>query len=151
MLRLCPVRVNRASGGQRDGGHTRPQYSHQDRHRQPHRGCSIRPAPRLAGKVANGDYGPSAPGIARPLCAILVPMEHDASYKLLFSYARMVEDLLHGFVHEAWVRDLDCTSLERVSDSYISDDLRSRRDDLVWRARWGPNWFYLYLMLEFQS
>jgi hypothetical protein len=78
-------------------------------------------------------------------------MEHDASYKLLFSHARMVEDLLHGFVHEAWVRDLDCTTLERMSDNYISDDLRSRRDDLVWRVRWGPDWLYLYLLLEFQS
>ena len=64
-------------------------------------------------------------------------MEHDASYKLLFSHARMVEDLLRGFVHEAWVRDVDFTTLERVSDSQISDDLRSRRDDLVWRVRWG--------------
>jgi predicted transposase YdaD len=78
-------------------------------------------------------------------------MEHDASYKLLFSHARMVEDLLHGFIHEAWVRDLDCTTLERVGDSYSSDDLRSRRDDLVWRVRWGPDWLYLYLLLEFQS
>src|SRR6266581_3500800 len=92
-----------------------------------------------------------APGNAGPLYAILVPMEHDASYKLLFSHARMVEDLLHGFVHEAWVRDLDWTTLERVSDSQISDDLRSRRDDLVWRVRWGPDWLYLYLLLEFQS
>jgi predicted transposase YdaD len=66
-------------------------------------------------------------------------MEHDASYKLLFSHARMVEDLLRGFVHEAWVHDVDFTTLERVSDSQISDDLRSRRDDLVWRVRWGPN------------
>ena len=78
-------------------------------------------------------------------------MEHDASYKLLFSHARMVEDLLRGFVHEAWVRDVDLTTLERVSDSQISDDLRSRRDDLVWRVRWGPDWLYLYLLLEFQS
>jgi predicted transposase YdaD len=78
-------------------------------------------------------------------------MEHDASYKLLFSHTRMVEDLLQGFVREAWVRDVDCTTLERVSDSYISDDLRSRRDDLVWRVRWGPDWLYLYLLLEFQS
>jgi hypothetical protein len=69
------------------------------------------------------------------LYAILVPMEHDASYKLLFAHARMVEDLLRGFVHEAWVRDVDWTTLERVSDSQISDDLRSRRDDLVWRVR----------------
>jgi hypothetical protein len=78
-------------------------------------------------------------------------MEHDASYKLLFSHARMVEDLLHGFVHEAWVGDVDWTTLERVNDSQISDDLRSRQDDLVWRVRWGPDWLYVYLLLEFQS
>src|SRR5438046_1020690 len=63
----------------------------------------------------------------------------------------MVEDLVRGFVHEAWVRDVDWTTLERVSDSQISDDLRSRQDDLVWRVRWGPDWLYLYLLLEFQS
>ena len=50
-------------------------------------------------------------------------MEHDASYKLLFSHARMVEDLLRGFVHEAWIHDVDFITLERVSDSHISDDL----------------------------
>ena len=63
----------------------------------------------------------------------------------------MVEDLLQGFVHEAWVQEVDLRTLERVSDSQISDDLRSRHDDLVWRVRWGPDWLYLYLLLEFQS
>ena len=38
------------------------------------------------------------PGSRMTLYAIFVPMEHDASYKLLFSHARMVEDLLRGFV-----------------------------------------------------
>jgi hypothetical protein len=51
-----------------------------------------------------------SPGTIVPQCAILVPMEHDASYKLLFSHARMVEDLLRGFVHEAWVRDVNFTT-----------------------------------------
>jgi predicted transposase/invertase (TIGR01784 family) len=78
-------------------------------------------------------------------------MEHDASYKLLFSHARMMEDLLQGFVRETGVRDVDFTTLERVSDSHISDDLRSRRDDLIWRVRWGADWLYIYLLLEFQS
>ena len=78
-------------------------------------------------------------------------MEHDASYKLLFSHARMMADLLQDFVHEAWVYDVDFTTLERVSDSHISDDLRSRRDDLIWRVRWGTDWLYIYLLLEFQS
>lgn len=40
-------------------------------------------------------------------------MEHDASYTLLFSHARMVKDLLHGCVHEAWVREVDYSTLER--------------------------------------
>ncbi len=78
-------------------------------------------------------------------------MEHDASYKLLFSHARMMEDLLRGFVREAWAHAGDFTTLERVNDSHISDDLRSRRNDLIWRVRWGADWLYLYVLLEFQS
>jgi predicted transposase YdaD len=78
-------------------------------------------------------------------------MAHDASYKPLFSHARMVEDLLRGFVHEAWVREVDFTSLERVSGSYVSEDLRDREDDMIWRVRWGAEWLYMYLLLEFQA
>lgn len=78
-------------------------------------------------------------------------MEHDASYKLLFSHARMVEDLLRGFIHEPWVQELDFATLERVQESFVSEDLREREDDIIWRVRWGPRWLYLYLLLEFQS
>ncbi len=78
-------------------------------------------------------------------------MEHDASYKLLFAHPRMVEDLLRGFIHEAWVHEVDFTTLERVSGSYVSDDLRDREDDMVWRVRWGADWLYIYLLLEFQA
>ena len=78
-------------------------------------------------------------------------MEHDNSYKLLFAHARMVEDLLRGFVQEAWVDEVDFATLERVSGSYVSDDLREREDDLIWRVRLGPDWLYIYLLLEFQS
>lgn len=63
----------------------------------------------------------------------------------------MMADLLQDFVHEAWVHDDDFTTLERVSDSPISDDLRSHRDDLIWWVRWGTDWLYIYLLLEFQS
>jgi hypothetical protein len=64
-------------------------------------------------------------------------MEHDTSYKLLFSHTRLVEDLLQRFVHEAWVSEVDFTSLEQVSGSYVSADLREREDDMIWRGRWG--------------
>ena len=59
---------------------------------------------------------------------------HDTGHKLLFSHARVVEDLLLGFVCEAWVEDLDFTSLEIVSSSYITDDLREREDELIRRV-----------------
>jgi len=78
-------------------------------------------------------------------------MNHDNGYKLLFSHAEMVADLLRGFVHENWVAQLDFTTLERVNASYVSDSLRGRCDDVVWRVRFGDRWLYVYLLLEFQS
>jgi predicted transposase YdaD len=75
----------------------------------------------------------------------------DHAYKLLFSHAEMVRDLLEGFVKEEWLSQLDYESLEKVGSSYVSDDLRERSDDVVWRVRWGEDWIYLYLLLEFQS
>ena len=77
--------------------------------------------------------------------------DHDHSYKLLFSHPRMVQDLLQGFVHEDGVRQADFSTLERVSGSYVSDDLRERKDDVIWRVRLGPEWLYVYLLVEFQS
>ncbi|MCE8038906.1 Rpn family recombination-promoting nuclease/putative transposase [Halomonas sp. MCCC 1A11062] len=76
---------------------------------------------------------------------------HDNSYKLLFSHQRMVRDLLTGFVHEKWVEELDLDSLEKASGSYVTDELRDRESDIVWRVRWGDTWLYVYLLIEFQS
>jgi hypothetical protein len=78
-------------------------------------------------------------------------MEHDQSYKLLFSHQQMVADLLRGFVTDDWVRAVDLTTLERVHSSHISTDLREREDDMLWRVRWQHTWLYVYLLLEFQS
>ncbi len=39
-------------------------------------------------------------------------MDHDQSYKLLFSHPEMVADLLRGFVRE---------------------------DDVIWKVRWGQD------------
>ena len=40
---------------------------------------------------------------------------HDLSYKLLFSEPEIIIDLLQGFVHEPWVKELDFTTLEKVA------------------------------------
>ena len=63
------------------------------------------------------------------------------------------EDLLRGFVREEWVDDLDFSTLERKNGSYVSDSLREREDDIVWRAKWkhADEWMYIYFLIEFQS
>lgn len=77
--------------------------------------------------------------------------QHDSAYKNLFSHPQVVRDLLLGFVHEPWVREIDFSTLEKANGSYVSDDLRHREDDIVWRVRRHGSWFYIYLLIEFQS
>jgi predicted transposase YdaD len=75
----------------------------------------------------------------------------DASYKTLFAAPEVVRDLILGFIPDEWLHGLDYATLERVSGSYVTDDLRDRADDLVWRVKVGGEWVYLYLLIEFQS
>ncbi len=77
--------------------------------------------------------------------------DHDHSYKMLFSHAELVRDLLTGFVQEDWIQDLDLESLERVASSFVADDLREREDDAIWRVRCRDSWVYIYILIEFQS
>jgi predicted transposase YdaD len=76
---------------------------------------------------------------------------HDSAYRLLFSFPRMVRDLLGGFVPSDWLAGADLASLERRSEARVSDRLHRRDQDMVWRLRrpGTPSW--LYLLLEFQS
>ncbi|HKV08994.1 MAG TPA: Rpn family recombination-promoting nuclease/putative transposase, partial [Thermoanaerobaculia bacterium] len=79
---------------------------------------------------------------------------HDNGYKLLFSHAEMVADLLREFVEEKWVRQLDFSTLEKVSTENVSEKALQRREsDIVWRLRFKgrKQWIYVYLLLEFQS
>ena len=78
-------------------------------------------------------------------------MEHDHSYKLLFSHQHLMADLVQGFMTADWVTTVDVSTLELVSSSHMSDDLRARDDDLIWRVRRADGWLYIYLLLEFQS
>lgn len=60
-----------------------------------------------------------------------------------------MRDLLEAFVACEWVSTADFSTLERENESYITDDLRSRADDIIWRVRCGEE--TLYLLVEFQS
>lgn len=79
-------------------------------------------------------------------------MSHDPAYKQFFSNPEMVESLLRDFVSADFIADLDFSTLERCSGSYVTDDLRERHDDIVWRVGWKKgSWCYVALLLEFQS
>jgi predicted transposase/invertase (TIGR01784 family) len=80
-----------------------------------------------------------------------MPRDTDASYKLLFSAPEVVRDLVLGFIPDDWLHSLDYTTLEKIPGSYITDDLRDRADDVVWRVKADGEWVYLYLLIEFQS
>ena len=76
-------------------------------------------------------------------------MPYDPACKLLFAHPRMAEDLLRGFVANGWSHALDFRTLELRPAASVSDDLRRREGDLLWRVRLGGTW--LYVQLEFQS
>ena len=79
-------------------------------------------------------------------------MEHDSSYRLLYSHPRLVEDLLKGFVDEPWVKDIEWSTLRLEASQHVSSSLEQRRNDLVWRMSLkGGRSLFVYLMLEFQS
>jgi predicted transposase/invertase (TIGR01784 family) len=78
--------------------------------------------------------------------------KHDHAYKRFFSHPEMVTDLVRGFVREDWVQELDFSTLERVSGSFVARGQRRRETDVLWRVRWGgDSWLYVYLLIEFQS
>ena len=76
---------------------------------------------------------------------------HDGAYKKIFSHPEMVESLIRDFVPEDWVRELDFSTLKTVNKSFVTDEIRSRADDIIWKVRWKDSWVYVYLIIEFQS
>ena len=79
--------------------------------------------------------------------------QHDSSYHLFFSHARMIRDLLREILGEAWVNLLDPASAERVPSSFTSRRHQRRESDFIWRFRRKDNGdsVYVYILLEFQS
>src|SRR3954470_20951314 len=75
----------------------------------------------------------------------------DTLYKQLFAHPEIVRDLLAGFLPVDWARALVVDAFERVNASYASDTGKIRHDDVVWRARIGGDWVYVYILLEFQT
>ena len=76
---------------------------------------------------------------------------HDTGYKLLFSHAELVQQLLEGFAPPELVKLLDFTTLKLANGSYVTPAMKQREDDVVWSVSMGDTTLYLYILLEFQS
>ena len=62
--------------------------------------------------------------------------EHDKSHRLLFSFPRMIEDLIRLCLGGDWVERLDFATLEKVPERLLSKELRRREEDVLWRLRY---------------
>ena len=76
---------------------------------------------------------------------------HDTGYKLLFSHAELVQQLLEGFAPPELVKLLDFGTLTLANGSYVTPAMKQREDDVVWSVSMGDTTLYLYILLEFQS
>ena len=76
---------------------------------------------------------------------------YDETYKRVFGFPRMVEDLLRGCVAGPWIDEIDFSTLRKLPAEYVSDELLTRHGDAVWRARLGDGWVHLLVLIEFQS
>ncbi|MEM9594712.1 MAG: Rpn family recombination-promoting nuclease/putative transposase [Acidobacteriota bacterium] len=76
---------------------------------------------------------------------------HDRPWRLLFSHPEVMEDLLRRWIRQAWVDDLDLSTLDRVTEVTIAESLKERVGDIIWKIRWGDQPLYLFLLVEFQS
>jgi hypothetical protein len=76
----------------------------------------------------------------------------DSAYRRLFAHRDLMADMIRLYVNPHLEDRLDPATLKRCNGTYVTADLRERRSDLVWliRAK-DERWFYIYLLLEFQS
>ena len=63
----------------------------------------------------------------------------------------MIKDLIKGFVPEKWVKELDFSTLKKVSVAHVTDDLRTRENDCIWQLNFRAQPFYIVCLTEFQS
>ena len=91
--------------------------------------------------------------------------QYDATYKNLFKNRDMVASLIRCFAPPDVVAEMDFSSLEPFPTEHIAENLRERRNDIVWRIRLEDSsspknlpcledqdqYCYLLFLLEFQS
>ena len=76
---------------------------------------------------------------------------HDRNYKRMFSFPRVVADLLRAVCDAELVEGLDFQGLTKLPTDYVGERGQERLGDCVWRIPFRDGWIYLLVLLEFQS
>ena len=69
----------------------------------------------------------------------------------LFSHPGFMERLLNSFVDEAFVKNLDFSTLKRIDKSFVSENFKEKESDIIYTVQYKNYTLYTFLLLEFQS
>jgi len=76
---------------------------------------------------------------------------HDSGYKHLFSNKVIFRQLIETFVTEAWVKDLDFETCQKIDKSFISEHYKATESDIIYQVKFRSKESYLIILVEFQS
>ena len=75
---------------------------------------------------------------------------HDPAYKECFSFPRMIDELVRSLASR-WAREIDFSTLNRLSSEYVSAGRANRYGDMLWEARLLEGGGRVLITLEFQN
>ena len=81
---------------------------------------------------------------------------HDRGYKLLFSFKKLFQELIAGYVEADWKSQLDYSRCKQLNKTYIMPDLSKQESDILYQIPLlgtgsEPKEVLLYILLEHQS
>ncbi len=80
-----------------------------------------------------------------------IAQRYDLALKRLYSHPIMMQSLIEAFVPDSWAKELDFSSLRKENVKFVTDDLRTREDDLIWTIEFRKQPIYIICLIEFQS
>jgi predicted transposase/invertase (TIGR01784 family) len=76
----------------------------------------------------------------------------DSAYKALFSNPRIFYQLIHYFVDEDFVKEIQPENIKRLEkSSFVSEEFLQRESDLIYHVELNNKDLYFYILIEFQS
>jgi predicted transposase/invertase (TIGR01784 family) len=74
---------------------------------------------------------------------------HDAQYKELFSNPTLLGELLHSFVDEKFVHELDFSTIKKLNTHFVTGKFRKYEADIIFQIQFQKKPVYIYILLEF--